>query len=512
MPGQLGRNQMVGVSAWKGTVTKENSLYYLFDRNPQKASNVMTVLLSSMHRPTLNSYLSTEVPTKTFEDDTDIFWDVISSARRNVALVEARYADGTVVTANDTVNVGVGFEPFYLVFNTDWFAKGEILWGPMNEEYPMINMEDTRIEGTNAVYKVTMFGANGAAGCPPQYLVAGCRFSYGYAPIEDNFSRKVGDVRFSTPVSMRSDFSRIRLQHKVGGKEIGRRLAANIPVTSEVNGKTVTKVVSRWMFNVTSKVEETFEEYKNNALLRGVSTRMDNGEYSNFGLSGLPNKQGSGLRQLMKYGRTQYYSHFSLGLIDNLLTELSAGKLDFKNRKFVIRTGERGYQQASREIKNTLSGWLSLYGNRDGNPANVLKGPETDFTNGNARTFMEESYTRWISASGNDVTFIIDSSYDDDVTNKITHPNGGPAESYRYDIFYAGNEEEPNVQKCVVRNEPDRRGYQWGPFFNPFTGQANNMSASFDEDAAVIHMKSTLGILMRDPSRCISLIPNILEG
>ena len=130
MPGQLGRNQMVGVGAWKGTVTKENSLYYLFDRNPQKASNVMTVLLSSMHRPTLNSYLSTEVPTKTFEDDTDIFWDVISSARRNVALVEARYADGTVVTASDTVNVGVGFEPFYLVFNTDWFAKGEILWGP----------------------------------------------------------------------------------------------------------------------------------------------------------------------------------------------------------------------------------------------------------------------------------------------------------------------------------------------------------------------------------------------
>ena len=125
---------------------------------------------------------------------------------------------------------------------------------------------------------------------------------------------------------------------------------------------------------------------------------------------------------------------------------------------------------------------------------------------------MEEAYTRWISASGNDVTFIIDSSYDDDVTNKINHPNGGPAESYRYDIFYAGNEEEPNVQKCVVKSEPDRRGYQWGPFFNPFTGQANNAYASFDEDAAVIHYKATLGILMKDPSRCITLIPNILRG
>lgn len=502
---------MVGVTDWKGTVTKENSLYTLFDRNPQKASNVMTVLMSAMHLPTLNSYLSTEVPTKEFEDDTDIFWDVIGNSRRNVPLIEARRADGTAVGAGQA-NVGMGFEPFYLVFPIDWFAKGEILWGPMNEEYPMINMDDTRIEGTNAVYKVTMFGARGAEGCPAEYLLSGARFSYGYAPVEDNLSRKVGDVRFTTPVSMRSDFSRIRLQHKVGGKEIGRRLMANIPITKEVNGKLVTKTVSKWMFYVTEKVEETFEEYKNNALLRGVSTRFENGEYSNLGFSGLPNKQGSGLRELQKYGRMQYYTHFSLEMLDNALTEISAGKLDFKNRKFVIRTGEWGYRQASKAMKNTLSGWISLYGSRDGNPANVFKGPETNYTIGNARTLVEEAYTRWISASGNDVTFIIDSSYDDDVTNKINHPNGGPAESYRYDIFYAGNEEEPNVQKCVVKSEPDRRGYQWGPFFNPFTGQANNAYASFDEDAAVIHYKATLGILMKDPSRCITLIPNIMRG
>ena len=506
---------MAGITAWKGTVTKENSLYYLFDRNPQKASDVMTVLMSSMHRPTLNSYLSTEVPTKQFEDDTDIFWDIIASSRRNVALVEARDAAGNVVDSSDnyaSVNVGVGFQPFYLVFATDWFAKGEVLWGPLNEEYPMIVMEEPRFEGTYSVVKVQMFGANGANGCPAKYLEAGCKFSYAYAPVEDNLSRKVGDVRFSTPTSMRSDFSRIRLQHKVGGKEIGRRLAANIPVTSEVNGKMVTKVVSKWMFVVTSKVEETFEEYKNNALFRGVSTRLENGEYSNFGLSGLPNKQGSGLRELMKYGHCQYYSKFSLDLLEKALMEISAGKLDFKDRKFVVRTGERGLIQASRAMKNTVSGWINVYGSRDTNPAFITTGPEKDYTNGNARTFIEEQYTRWIGANGLDVTFVVDSSYDDNVTNKITHPMGGPAESYRYDIFYAGSESEPNVQKCVVKSEPDRRGYQWGPFFNPFTGQANNASASFDEDAAVIHYKATLGILMRDPSRCISLIPNLLQA
>lgn len=191
MPGQFG-NLMVGMTAWKGTVTKQNSLYPLFDSNPQKASDVMTVLMSSMHLPTLNRYLSTEVPVKQFDDDTDIFWDVIASSRRNVPLIEARDASGNPITANSG-NVGVNFEPFYLVFPIDWFAKGEILWGPMNEEYPMINCDDTRIEGTNAVYKVTMFGARGGAGCPAKYLLAGARFSYAYAPVEEDFSRKVGD-------------------------------------------------------------------------------------------------------------------------------------------------------------------------------------------------------------------------------------------------------------------------------------------------------------------------------
>lgn len=500
---------MVGMTAWKGTVTKENSLYPLFDRNPQRASDVMTVLMSSMHLPTLNNYLTTEVPVKQFDDDTDIFWDVIASSRRNVPLVEARDASGTAITAASG-NVGVGFEPFYLVFPYDWFAKGEILWGPMNEEYPMINLDDTRIEGTNAVYKVTMFGARGAAGCPAKYLLGGCKFSYGYAPVEDNLSRKVGDVRFTTPTAMRSDFSRIRLQHKVGGKDLGPIKGVKIPMSAEVNGKMVVKTVNKWIYHVTAKIEETFEEYKNNALFRGVSTRMDNGEYSNLGFSGLPNKQGSGLRELQKAGRTQYYTRFSINLLDNALTAISAGKLDFKQRKFVVVTGERGFRQASKAIKSEVSGWNPMYSTA--NPAYYSKGPETSFTNGNAVTVTDFQVTRFLSANGNDITFVIDSSYDDEVTNKIIHPKGGPAESYRYDIFYAGSEEEPNVQKCTVKSQPDRRGYQWGPFFNPFTGQANNMSASFDEDAAVAHYKATLGILMRDPSRCISLIPNILSA
>ena len=121
MPGRISNQQMVGVTAWRGTVTKENHLYGLFRSNPQMASNVMTVLMSSMHLPTLNTYLSKEVPVREYEDDSELHWDIVTSAERNIPLVECRRIDGTVVSAANEGNVGVGFEPFYLVFAEDWF-------------------------------------------------------------------------------------------------------------------------------------------------------------------------------------------------------------------------------------------------------------------------------------------------------------------------------------------------------------------------------------------------------
>lgn len=183
---------MVGVTAWRGTVTKENHLYGLFRTNPQMASTVMTTLMSSMHLPTLDTYLSQEVPVREYDDDSELFWDIVTSSRRNIPLVEARRADGTVVTAGSP-NVGVNFEPFYLVFSEDWFAIGEVLWGNLNEVYPVIVKEAGKTEGSNVVYFVEPFGAQGASGIPSERLLAGERFSWAYAPVEDNLSRKVGD-------------------------------------------------------------------------------------------------------------------------------------------------------------------------------------------------------------------------------------------------------------------------------------------------------------------------------
>lgn len=63
---------------------------------------------------------------------------------------------------------------------------------------------------------------------------------------------------------------------------------------------------------------------------------------------------------------------------------------------------------------------------------------------------------------------------------------------------------EDNTWKRCISNIKNVR--------NPFTGQMNNPYMSFDEDSAVIHKMATLGICVLDPTRTMSLIPNILSA
>lgn len=120
-------------------------------------------------------------------------------------------------------------------------------------------------------------------------------------------------------------------------------------------------------------------------------------------------------------------------------------------------------------------------------------------------------FVEYKAPNGVRVKIEVDNWYDDVVRNKIQHPNGGPAMSYRYDILYIGSMDQPNIFKCKVKGQEEIRGYQFG-LRNPFTGQLGNMNMSYDEDSAVIHKMATLGVCVLDPTRTMSLIPAILQG
>lgn len=504
MAGKLGKFQMLGFQHWKGT-TKENHLGQIFQLAPQKATNLMVQLLAYYRGKTLDTFLN-QFPTREFDDDNEYYWDVIGSSRRNIPLVEARNENGDVVKDTDAP-VGAGYAPFYLVFPEDWFADGEILWGNYNEAYPLRVLGEARFEGTNAVYKVEVFGTN-SKGVPAERLLAGERFSIGYAPVERSFSRKVGDIRFSSPVSMRNEWSTIRIHHKVGGSMLNKKLAVGIPITKETEGgKLVKDTTNMWMHYEDYELELQFSEAKNNVLAWGVSNRNSNGEYLNFGKSGEAIKTGAGLFEQMEVANTMYYNHFSLKLIEDALYELSASKLDFNDRYFVIKTGERGAIQFHKEVLKTVSGWTQFV--LDNNSIGVVQKTQSKLHENALSAGFQ--FVEYKAPNGVRVKIDVDPFYDDPVRNKILHPEGGVAYSYRYDIMYIGTMDQPNIFKCAIKGQTEFRGYEWG-LRNPFTGQMGNPYMSHDEDSATFHRMATLGICVLDPTRTMSIIPAILQA
>ena len=495
---QLNLYQSQTFTHWKG-LTKNNHLGAIFAKEPQKATTLMVELLAAHRGKNLESYLS-QFPVKTFDTQEHYTWEVIGSSRRNIPILEGRDESGTVQSSG---NIGVGGLPFYLVFPEDWFADGNVIVGELNELYPIRILGDAKVEGTNYVYKCELMGGV-TTGIPASETSTGKRFSVEYSPVEEELSRGVGDVRFSAPISMRNEFSTIRIKHKVPGSMLDKKLATGIPVMSS-DGKKM--IFNAWMHYVDYQVEETFSDEKNNIIMYGRSNRNRNGEYMNFGKSGNVIKQGAGLREQMEVSNVLYYNTFNIKLIEDALYELSASKLGFSDRKFILKTGERGAAQFHRAVLNTISGWAALPMTNDA-VGIISKTSSNLHTNSLSAGYQ---FVEFKAPNGVIVKVEVDPMYDDPVRNKIMHPNGGVAESYRYDLLYIGSTDQPNIQLAKVKNLDEVRGYMWG-LRNPFTGTMNNPNMAYDEDSATIHKMSVLGVFILDPTRTMSIIPLLLRG
>ena len=487
-------------SSWKG-LTRDNHIGAIFGAEPQKASIAMVQLLAYQRGTTLESLLS-KFPTKEFENDEEYTWDVIGSTRQNIPLLEARDETGNIVEAGSG-NVGAGTAPFYLVFGKDWFADGEYIVGNLNEVYQFRILGEPKMEGTNAVYQEQLSGGN-TDGVPAERLLAGELFSIEAAFVEGEMSREVGDVRFATPVAMRNEFSHVRIKHKVPGNKLNKKLAVCLPVI--VNNKPMTTNV--WMHSVDYAVETQFSDYKNNALAFGKSNRNKNGEYLDIGKSGGAIKTGDGLYAQMEAANTHYYNTFSLKMIEDALYNLSYGTLDMNKRTFLMRTGEKGAIQFHKAILREVSGWQAFTLNADA--VGMVQKTQSNLHQNALRAGFQ--FVEYLAPNGIVLKIEVDPSYDDPVRNKIMHPNGGPAFSYRYDIFDIGSLDQPNIFKVAVKGQNgDFTSYEWG-LRNPFTGQMGNPYMSHDEDSATIHKMTTTGICVLDPTRTMSLIPAILVG
>lgn len=503
---KLQKFQTVSFSGWASPITKYNHIGTLAVQAPNVVSNLMTRVLARNFGQSLDSELN-RFETRLFEDDTEFFWEVLGSARRNVALVAAYRLDGSQVKKGDPM-VGANREQFYLEFNEAYFFKGEEIMGNLNQVYPLRIVADPISIGTK--YRYLVETANGSTkGVPADRLLTGEKFSYTFAPIERGLSKEVGGVRHTTPMRMRNEFTMIRLHDAVSGDVYGKKIAIGIDLTYRDAAGKQQKSNFAWMHYWDYTFSQTWSEYKNNAYYYSVSNRNENGEYMNFGVSGEVIKKGDGIRVQLDRGNVIYYNDFSLKLMTEALLRISSAKIELgAGRHFTLHTGERGATLFHEAVRNTMSGWTEFTYN--GDALGVVKKVSSPMH----ETSLSAGYqfTRFAGPMGIVLDVVIDSLKDDPVTNKLLTDDGFLASSAQFDIYDMGTAAEPNVFRCGIKGEPiEARSYQWG-FRNPYTGQWGNPNMSYSDDRADVHVAGTFGACVKDPTRVFSMIPAVLAA
>lgn len=503
MAGKLGAFQTRKMNYVNGMV-KENHIGAMFQKEPQKAPWAMVQLLERKFGKSWESFFL-KYPVKYFKTHDKYYWDVIGDSRRNVALVELRSLDGTAVTSG---SIGANYAPFFAVFAEDYFHKGEVIYGEKNEKGAILRIRSEKpiMEGRNAVYEVECFGAKLQNGLTVGTSIrAGERFSYGPAYVGETLSREVGDLGYETPMNMSNNWSTVRIKTKVPGGMENVMLAAGIPYINKDGKKAV---ANYWMQYVDYKLEAKFSDYKNLALAYGVSTELEDGSYSNTDFSGEPIKTGAGLIDQMDVNGVKYYNDFSLDMITNELYQLSSTKIGLdEDRTFVLSMGEAAAIDFHKSVMTEASGW-HIFELEGTNVGAIKKVSSPLHSNALSAGFQ---FVEYLAPNNVKVRIQIDPWKDDPVTNKIMW-KGAPAMSRRIDIFYIGNEEQPNIQLCRVEGADEYRGYQWG-LRNSFTKATNNPYMSYDEDSTTIHkMSNQFGICILDPTRTRSFVPDVLRG
>lgn len=499
----LGKFVMTKGKAWSG-LTLKNHIGAIFGTQPQLVSPLTTVLLQNSGMKNLDTTLSL-FPEKVLNSSDDFVWKVVGSDERNIPLVEARF-QGSVVNAN-TTGVGIARTTFELVFAEKWFTKQHVIAGPRPDVYQIRILDDPMEEGSNYVYTCEVWGGQESlAGIPGDELVAGNRFSIESAYVEDELSTRGAGIQFTSPYLMRNSVSTLRMEVKVSGAMIDMKVQpvyfAGIETRDPQTGN-VHKSVT-WMQEVMWQFERQFSKIKSKTLMFGKTNRDENGRFLNKGQSNVEIKAGSGIREQMEVSNTITYNRFSMRLLEDALSELSEGKLDWGERKFMLRTGERGAAQFNRAATAAASGWKAMFDNTNQNAINktTSKFHENAFKGG-------FQFTEWLAPNNIHVMLEVDPMYDDRVRNKILHPDGGVAESYRYDILYIGSMEEPNIQKIKVRGDDELRGYMAG-IRDPFSGRRGGVMQLMEDSATMTAMCGT-GAMVKDPSRTMTLKPSILD-
>jgi hypothetical protein len=492
--------QLYEAKSWTG-LTTENHIDNAFGREPQYLSKVIQQILDvnvgmSFVRWMDNfgtEYLETNQPYK---------WKLKGRDDRNLALIGCWEDElGTVAIGTNNVRPGVNFTRFYMDFPDRYFTVTSVIVGEKPDLYHLRVMAEPIQVGNYYRYAVQIVDTRDDWFVPIEELAVGTRWSLDYGLSERYLSKDGMDISFNTPFDMENRVSFMRQRHEVAGEMID--LGKNKPLMfawKDDDGTTHTN----WLSKMEFEFMKQFHKRLAHLIFYGKSTVRDDGTSTMKGTSGNVIDAGYGIREQFLPTNKHYFNSITLDYLTQVALDVTVGKIAREDRTFVIGTGEFGLKMLHQMVADKL--------------------------NANDYMWAQDTTGRAFSWAGNDITtklgqfvgvatinginfkFMHFPQYDDVVRNKLQHPNGGVAESYRMTIMDFGNRQEPNIKKIRIKGREPQYTYIPGlrdPYNKGGMGKAR-MTAS-EVDGYVLSIADWVGGVVMDPTRVIEFIPSILR-
>lgn len=477
MPETINDLQIYAPKSWSG-LTTDNHLGTIFNEQPWLASNIMSRVFGKFDYMSLDPFLALMGGVKEAPSDVDFTWNLKGDDEKAVSVVS--------FTAADTARPGVNNTTFTITFPEFYFhAKDKLR--PDDGSVGVRVMKEPESDGTNWEYTVELMTGNPDTFISPTLLASGSQFSKDYSPVSGTLSKGGGKTSYTSPFELRNVYNTIRKEDIIPTNMIKRPMV--IEMLDPKSGKS-TKIwtqYAEWAFM------SQWHREKSRALIYSDSNKTAAGQYLMKDDSGFPIKEGAGLHEQIAPAYRFNYNSFTIDMLEDVLLNLSINILPEDKRHFVALTGERGMVQFHRALQDHSMRFQPLDSKRVGGSGQDLS--------------FKGQYKRYEGPQGVRFDLLHIPEYDNQVTNRITHPDGGPTESYRYTILNFGTAEgEKNIQRISPKNEQENLWHIPGSA-SPLGPKMSFNSASASAVAGYeIHASAKQGLMVKNPLSCAELI------
>lgn len=448
--------------------TDTNSLAAAFQTKPEQISPIVTNLAGRKSDALTLSFLSEGLAnTKSISQD-EYEYSVFTEP------------DDTRQLAADVseTDPGLGNTTFELEFPDSWFPMDYTLFSESGIQVRI--MEGPYPKGSNVGYLVQMMDPNRDSVMPAEDVVAGAKFTKGYALAEQDYSRGNAS-NWAAPYKVRHKLGVVRKSYNFSGN------AANTVVVfpmQDANGNRF----DTWLRWEAYKHFMDFKQECESFYLYGVQNYDANGKVPMKGKNGYPIVSPPGVLDQIIHRDT--YSKLTHNKLKTIIGQLYYQMYDADQMNVILMTGTGGIEEFDDAMKEYIG-------------ANAFTHYSSgSFINGDGSNLQLDGYfRRYQHVHGHSITVMYNKLFDHGPRARARrkHPvTGYSLESYR--MVFLDQSRYDGQSNLMMVNKKGREMKQWtvaGSTLPPEFENAGGSRAS-DVDGASVHWLKHSGIaLMR---------------